>query len=116
MGDCNTCYQAVLTHCPETITVKAGLTADTEYKVKFTDKFGNRYTKEVTTNGSGEFTITVDADFPTGLFNSVSGVFEIQVSLTANPWTPVDLTFSTVAYKCIQVSFAKDNSTNTTIQ
>lgn len=113
---CDTCFQANLSATPDNVIVNGGLNASTDYLIRITDKFGNRYTQQVTTDADGNFTLPVNETYPPGFFTAYSGIFEIQASLTTGTFGPKNFTFSTVTYDCIQVEFSNDNQEVNTIQ
>jgi hypothetical protein len=89
----------------DNITVNAGLTPGTEYWYIITDKFGNRYTKQVTADENGSFELQA-SDFPQGLFNPYSGKFPLQVKKTLQDEAPQPLTFCGVTYDTVLMTFA----------
>jgi hypothetical protein len=117
LENCNECYQACLTQLPASIIIKGQLSATTNYILKVTDKFGNKYSAPATaTDGSGNLTVAVPVNFPLNWFNRSAGEFKFEVSLTAQPWAPAALTFNANTYTCILVQFTNDDSNVNTIQ
>jgi hypothetical protein len=117
LQNCSVCYAAQLSQFPQSISIKGALAPNTAYIVKVTDKFGNRFSTAPTdTDSSGVLTFNIPVSFPTGWFSSTAGNFEIEVSQTAQPWTPATLTFDSQAYTCIEVCFVNDNSGVNTIE
>lgn len=114
INNCSTCFEFTLSECVEGIKVSGGLIADTEYFYRITDKFGNRYTKEFTTDIGGAFLIDPD-DFPAGLFTKYAGSFILEVSEDDINFVPVELTFCEQTYKCIKFDFVKDDLLNNEI-
>jgi hypothetical protein len=115
--NCDVCYRACLSQLPASIVINGGLTATTNYILKVTDKFGNKYsTPPTATDGSGNLTVAVPGTFPAQWFNRDAGVFKFEASLTAQPWAPATLTFGANTYTCILVEFVNDASNINTIQ
>lgn len=89
---CTSCFEAILPECPETILVKARLSATTDYYAIVTDKFGTKYHERVTTDLQGGFEFTSDV-LPVGSFTRHSGTFELEVRTDLNSCDPEILTF-----------------------
>lgn len=89
----------------DNITVNAGLTPGIEYWYVVTDKFDNKYSKQVTADENGSFELLA-ADFPPGLFNPYSGKFQLQVKKTLQDEAPQPITFCAETYDTIQMTFA----------
>ena len=102
---CDSIFRSTVPAGNNDIVVNAGLTATTSFVYVLTDKFGNKYSKAFTTDGSGSFTIS-SSDLPQGLFSAYSGSFLLQVKKTLHDATPQPLKFCTVIYDTIQIDFA----------
>lgn len=76
--DCNSCFKDYLAKCNLAIQVYAQLTPLTDYTWIITDKFGNKYQGEFTTDADGFWQIQV-ADLPSGMLTQYSGDFLLQV-------------------------------------
>ena len=74
----NSCLEAVIKCCQDNIIVNAGLTPSTAYVYIVTDSRGNKYTKEFTSDGSGNFTL-VATDFPDSLFSEETAGIKLEV-------------------------------------
>lgn len=114
---CEACYQYVLPACPasdEEILIKGALGVELDRVWFVEDKFGHVTMGEATTDASGDLIIPV-GDFPEGYFNEFSGEFTIYVKAEEADTDVLDLTFNSVEYKCIKLSFQANNSTNYTI-
>lgn len=118
LESCSECYQFTLSELPAAqIIIKAGLTRGTNYILKVTDKFGNRYSAAAqAAGGDGSLTVNLGVSFPPQFFNRNAGSFTFEISQTAIPWTPVNLTFNGTAYTCIIVDFVNDGSAINVIQ
>jgi hypothetical protein len=112
LENCDECYQFTLSELPATsIIIKGGLTPTTNYILKVTDKFGNKYSSTTqSTDGSGNLTVTLGASFPPQFFNRNAGTFRFEVSKTAMPWAPETVTFNSIGYTCVLVDFVNDDS------
>ncbi len=115
---CTTCYNAEISKCPEVISIQAGLTPNTDYYIRVTDKFGNRYGEAITSNGDGDVAITADDTdvYPVGLFDDTGSVLLIEVSVENNPWVPLTMTLGATEQTCIQLTCVTDNLGNTIIK
>lgn len=78
MPECSTCFTDYLAKCNLAITVYAQLAPLTSYTWVITDKFGNKYQGEFTTDSDGFWTIPVD-ELPAGLLTQYSGLFTLEV-------------------------------------
>jgi len=76
--NCNCCFTDYLAKCNLSIQVYAQLSPLTDYIWVITDKFGNKYQGEFTTNSDGFWEIPVD-ELPSGLLTQYSGEFTLQV-------------------------------------
>lgn len=101
---CDLCYNVKVLSCTDTIEINAGLTPSTQYTVFLEDNHSNIYTRTLTTDGSGAFTLTV-SDFPDGMFNAYSGSYEVSVSTSATEDTSEELTIEGSSYYCILLTF-----------
>ena len=117
LENCDECYTACLSELPASIIINGNLQASTNYILKVTDKFGNRYSAPATaTDGSGNLTVAIPVNFPLNWFNHNAGKFKFEISKTAQPWAPATLTFGANTYTCIIVQFVHDPSLINTIQ
>lgn len=106
------CFKQTIPDCVTSITIDAGLTADTEYFILITGTHGNRYSAEYTTSGDGSLTIQVN-DFAQGLFNRFAGWFEMQIyasgtttdCIASGTGDAVTLEMCDAEYPCIMFSF-----------
>lgn len=76
--NCNSCFQDYLAKCNLAIQVYAQLSPLSDYRWIISDKFGNKYQGEFTTDADGFWTIPVD-ELPSGLLTQYSGEFTLQV-------------------------------------
>lgn len=117
LENCDDCYQFNISEFPSSLIIKAGLEISTWYILKVIDKFGNRFSSVPTvSSGAGVLTIAIGNSFPAQMFNRNAGSFRLELSKTAQPWTPVTVTFATVPYECILVECVNDASNINTIQ
>ena len=80
--NCNCCFQDYLAKCNLSIQVYAQLSPLSDYIWIITDKFGNKYQGEFTTDSNGFWEIPVD-ELPSGLLTQYSGDFTLQVQDTS---------------------------------
>jgi hypothetical protein len=76
--NCNSCFRDFLAKCNLSIQVYAQLAPLTDYIWIITDKFGNKYQGEFTTDADGFWEIQV-SDLPPGMLTQYSGDFTLQV-------------------------------------
>jgi hypothetical protein len=76
--NCNSCFRDYLAKCNLSIQVYAQLTPLSDYRWIITDKFGNKYQGEFTTDADGFWEIAV-SDLPPGMLTQYSGDFTLQV-------------------------------------
>lgn len=116
LANCQQCYPFCLAQFPPSITIKAGLTPATTYILKVTDQLNNRYSVSAMTDSEGDFEFNIPDSWPEAWFCRDSGTFKFELSLQAEPWEPVNLTFGTKIYTCIAVIFAQDDTGINVIQ
>lgn len=75
---CKCGFEDYLVQCQDGIIVNAGLAPATEYTWLVIDKFGKRYSGQVTTDAEGAFELEM-TQFPAGLFTQYSGAFALSV-------------------------------------
>jgi hypothetical protein len=78
MLNCNCCFSDYIAKCNLAIQVYAQLSPLTDYTWVITDKFGNKFQGEITTDSNGFWEIPVD-ELPAGLLTQYSGEFTLQV-------------------------------------
>jgi len=76
--NCNPCFQDYLAKCNLAIQVYAQLSPLSDYTWIITNKFGNKYQGEFTTDSDGFWQIQV-SDLPPGMLTQYSGDFTLQV-------------------------------------
>lgn len=77
--NCNiSCFQDYLAKCNLAIQVYAQLSPLTDYTWVITDKFGNKYQADFTTDADGFWQIQV-SDLPPGMLTQYSGDFTLEV-------------------------------------
>ena len=76
--NCNCCFTDFIAKCNLSIQVYAQLAPLSDYIWIITDKFGNKYQDEFTTDSNGFWEIPVD-QLPSGLLTQYSGEFTLQV-------------------------------------
>ncbi len=106
---CPPCYQDYISKCSTTLTINAGLTADTDYRYRITDKFGI-YEGDFSTDGEGLGIIDL-SDLPEGLFNPHAGFFQLNVLSTENELQT--LSIDETDYTCIEFNVVEGNHTKT---
>lgn len=76
--NCNSCFSDFIAKCNLHIQVYAQLAPLSDYIWIITDKFGNKYQGDFTTDSDGFWQIPVD-ELPSGLLTQYSGEFTLQV-------------------------------------
>lgn len=99
---CNSCYEISLPACRDIIAVKLGLAADSQFTWVITDKFGNKYSEEVTTDGSGNFEVDT-TELPDELFNAYAGKFILTIINSGDQTQAFEI--NDTEYSCIAMSF-----------
>lgn len=79
--NCNCCFTDFIAKCNTSLQVYAQLAPLSDYTWIITDKFGNKYQGEFTTDSDGFWEIPVD-QLPSGLLTQYSGEFILQVQDT----------------------------------
>lgn len=103
---CDTCYEVSLPACAGVITVNVGMDPNNIYTWIITDKFGNKYQENVTTDGAGKFVIDA-SDLPDGLFTPSSGTFILAIINSAGETQ--SMAINGEDYTCISMSFYQSN-------
>lgn len=78
--NCNPCFSDFIAKCNLHIQVYAQLAPLSDYIWIITDKFGNKYQGDFTTDSDGFWQIPVD-QLPSGLLTQYSGEFTLQVQV-----------------------------------
>lgn len=78
MSTCNSCFTDFLTKCIGSILVYAQLSPLTQYTWIITNKNGQKFSGEVTTDADGFWSIPVD-ELPAGMLTEYSGLFTLEV-------------------------------------
>ena len=105
LADCNSLTMKLVDECSETLILKdSSLATSGNYVAVFTDKFQNQYYVLFTK------TLNVDAEIDLtqveiGLFNRYAGQFTMQVFDESDLDTAIDLTFDSITYKTLIISF-----------
>lgn len=112
MNTCTCCFTDHLAKCETEIRVFAMLTPLTVYRWVITDKFGNKYEGDLTTDADGFFVIGVE-DLPAGLLTQYSGSFLLQVYQQDTTCAPEKFKIASV-HDCIEFTvtggtFVKNN-------
>jgi hypothetical protein len=99
----NSCLKISLEPCQTSIKVNSNLAATTNYTYKVTDSRGNTYTKAITTDADGNFSL-VAADFPDSLFCSVTDHLTLEVYQDVNSNQRSSMAI-TQLHECITIKF-----------
>ncbi len=107
LTQCESCFLQPVESCSTNVTLAVGLTASTAYTVWLQDKFETIYKQTITSNGSGNLVLDLDAvDLA---FTPYSGDYLITISTSADTNTTESLTIAGGTYNCINMSFYNSN-------
>lgn len=108
IGFCDECYPASYPEC-ENLNFGVGLAATTQYKAVVTNHFNQKYTQDVTTDGSGSFVLDITT-FPDGFFNPYSGFFVLTVTDANNYVQTMSIEYG--GYDCVSFDIYSLNDAN----
>lgn len=97
--------------CKSSYLFEVGLSPLGSYTYLITDKFGNVYEKEFTTDEDGYFSIFA-IDFPSFLFTNVSGAFSLLIKENSGGCDTVDFEYNGETYDSISFSFKSSSDCN----
>ena len=107
LTQCESCNIQTVDTCSDTATLITGLNPATQYTVFMQDKFDTIYKQTITSNGSGNLVLDLDAvDLA---FTPYSGDYLITISTSADTNTTESLTIAGGTYNCINMSFYNSN-------
>lgn len=107
LTSCESCFVQSVGSCSAAVTLSVGLTAATAYTVWLQDKFETIYKQDVTSDGSGN--IELDLEAIDLAFTPYSGEYLITISTSDETNTAESLTISGSTYSCINMSFYNNN-------
>lgn len=111
--NCDTCYE--VSRADTDLVFVYGLTPSTQYYLWVVDKFNTTYKVLITSGVDGSFTIDpTNPIYPTGLFNTFSGMLEIFISTDADGETVVPLTIYATNYNCVLLTITSTSETGCT--
>ena len=102
--DCDSCLEIEGVACYAILSITAGLTPDTDYSIFITDRHGNQFRQEVTTDEDGDFTLDLTA-FDEGMFTENSGTYTLTASTSALMSTEETFVVGYTEYSCIKIKF-----------
>ncbi len=106
--NCYKCYEVQIPECPSQILVNAGLEANKIYYVTITDKFGEQYKQQCTSDNNGSILLLISG-LPSGSLNRYSGNWKIEVRKVLANCEPELLQFCcdgvVKTFSCIIASF-----------
>lgn len=74
--------------CADTILFNVNVDPGADYHYVITDKFGNKFSADITSDGDGQISIPVN-QLPEGLFTQYSGTFSFELYMDNTLCTPV---------------------------
>lgn len=109
---CPTCYEINKSACEDSYTFVAGLTPSTVYYVVIENNRNKQYVQQVTTDGSGDFSIDATApEFPIGFFIPEQFKYTIKVYSNSTLMNQEDITIGSTIYTCITLGFVNTVTT-----
>lgn len=109
---CPTCYEINKSACEDSYTFVAGLTPSTVYYVVIENNRNKQYVQQVTTDGSGDFSIDATAhEFPIGFFIPEQFKYTLKVYSNSTLMNQQDITIGTTIYQCITLGFVNTVTT-----
>ena len=113
---CPTCQDITKSACEDEYTFVAGLTPSTVYYVVIENNRNKRYVQQVTTDGSGNFTIDTTApEFPIGFSIPEQFKYTIKVYSDSTLMLQQDITVGSIIYQCITLGFVNTVTTTASI-
>lgn len=105
MNVCDDCKEVEICSCENfCIAPDGGITTGVDYIVTVVDKFGFKYTQEITGNAYGTLCIDISPPgFPKGFFNPFAGQLILSVALASTPLVPIQLIYGSLEYECISL-------------
>ncbi len=92
--NCDTCFEVQYGNCNDTLTLSLGLAVTTNFFLNLTDKFDIVTPIDVTTDGSGDFTITQT-------WTEFFGAVEMTIFSDSNRTALVVITQDSKNYNCV---------------
>ena len=109
---CPTCYEINKSACEDSYTFVAGLTPSTVYYVVIENNRNKQYVQQVTTDGSGDFSIDATApEFPIGFFIPEQFKYTLKVYSNSTLMNQEDITIGSTIYTCITLGFVNTVTT-----
>lgn len=103
MEVCDECKEIEICSCENfCIAPDGGLTAGEDYILTLTDKFGKKYTQEITVNVYGTLCVDITG-FPDAFFNPYAGRLTVTLALASDPDTDIQVVYGSLNYTCISL-------------
>lgn len=107
MDVCDECKVVEICSCENfCIAPDGGITAGEDYVLTLVDKFGTKYTQDITANVYGTLCVDITA-FEDGFFNPYAGTLIVSIALASAPSTPLQLIYGSLEYECISLVVKK---------
>lgn len=106
---CTTCQTVELKSCLTEYSFTTGLTGTTDYIVVITDRDGKEWVQSVTSDASGDLSITT-TEFPEGFFTPENSPLQLEVKVSAYG-DPLTLTQDATTYPCYNLYFVNREDT-----
>lgn len=102
---CKACFIAQISNCLEQLDLKLNLGDGVDILWQLTDRLGNIWTGEATTNNAGEVIVPADPnELPQGLFTPYGGTYKLELFDTDK--MIIHYVIDDVDYDCIQFTVA----------
>lgn len=97
---CDTCFELIFPDCQDML-FELGLTPTTEYYVIITDKFGNEYYDQITTDADGNIVVDPSLYVSGSLFTPFSGSFTLTIKEGLVYSDLIEFTVDSITYNCV---------------
>lgn len=103
---CKACFIAQISNCQEQLELKLELGSEVDILWQLTDRLGNIWSGEATTNTDGEVTVPANPnELPQGLFTPYGGTYKLELFDTDKKI--IHYVIDDVDYDCIQFTVAQ---------
>lgn len=110
---CEFCKEITICSCANfCLAPDGGITAGVDYILTLVDKFGIKYTQEITASVYGTLCVDITG-FPDGFFNPYIGSLLVTIQLASAPEDDIQVVYGSLNYECISLKVKEcPNSTS----